>query len=437
MNVGVRLDGFNTSKDYPSSIYDPLNFEEWSGGDGISPSNTANIWQSYRVAPSWWLVDPTFTNDFRSFFSDSLLNDKNTVSSEWKFAFAPRIGISFPITADSKLRFNYGHFYQRPSWSKLIGFPTSWYESDPLGSVRMDQWMGWYGQPGLTYERTIQYELGYTQNIANFLRLDLVGFYKDASNLTSFSYGGTYNSNGGFSETWVWGQTTFSTSRNIANDGHDNVFYTNNAYKDIRGIEVTLEKLFDRTWSAKLDMNYSMTTGGATGYWQYNEDENFIHQPWGYEEVKLDWISSYVFKGNVNYVTASDLGPFGILGDITLSVFYEYFAGPEYTYYSDDYTGLQVPNNKRWYPHQKTDLKLVKRIQIGDFATVMGVEIYNLFNNYDRKLLGGDDLEQWEENGRMPQAKEIGGQTEDDVWWFYNSVSNPMRMVYFTLSVEF
>jgi hypothetical protein len=437
LNIGVRVDAFNARTKYPESIYDPLGFQEWNGGDGMHPSNTEPIWQADNKPTDWFAIDSTVSSDYRDFFPDSVRQNKNTVNSEWKVAFAPRIGISFPITVNSKLRFNYGHFYQRPSWSKLMGFPTSWYESDPYGSVRMDQWMGWYGQPGLTYERTIQYELGFAQNILDVLRLDIVAYYKDASRLTRFSYGGTYNYSGGFAQTWYWSPETFSTARNIANDGHDNVFYTNSAYKDMRGIELSIDKLFNRRWSANFTFNYGLTTGSNSGYWQYREDTTSIHQPWGYDEVKLTWLSSYVLKGNINYVTPQAFGPLGLLGDFNIGLYYEFFAGPQYTYYPEGYTGLEVPNNKRWYPHQRTDLKIVKRIPIGDVTPVLGVEVYNLFNNYDRNMLGGDDLEQWKENRRPPQAQDYGGKTEDDIWWFYNSISNPKRMIYVTLSFEF
>ncbi len=437
LNIGVRVDAFNARKKYPESIYDPLGFQEWNGGDGMHPSNTEPLWQADMKPTDWFAIDSTVSSDYRDFFPDSVRLNKNTVSSEWKVAFAPRIGISFPITVNSKLRFNYGHFYQRPSWSKLMGFPTSWYESDPYGSVRMDQWMGWYGQPDLTYERTIQYELGFAQNILDILRLDIVAYYKDASRLTRFSYGGTYNYSGGFAQTWYWSPETFSTARNIANDGHDNVFYTNSAYKDMRGIELSIDKLFNRRWSANFTFNYGLTTGSNSGYWQYREDTTSIHQPWGYDEVKLTWLSNYVLKGNINYVTPHTFGPLGLLGGFNIGLYYEYFAGPQYTYYPEDFTGLRIPNNKRWYPHQRTDIKIVKRFPIGKITPVLGVEIYNLFNNYDRNMLGGDDLEQWEENGRPPQAQDYGGKTEDDIWWFYNAISNPKRMIYITLSFEF
>lgn len=428
LNIGVRISGFNARHDYPESIYDPVAFETWHGGDGTHPSNTAPIWQSYMPAKDWFAT----YKDYRSFF-DGHRQDKNTVKSDWKFAVAPRLGLSFPMTENSKLRFSYGHFYQRPSWAKVLGFPTSWYDSDPYGSVRMDQWQGWYGHPGLTYSRTIQYELGFDQNLFNIFRLTLTGYYKDSDRLNGFSHQSTYNQSGGGFALTGWGNNIYTTSiaRNIANDGHDNIFYTNNAFRDVRGIEITIDKLFNKRWSANLTFNYGLSTGGATGYWQYREDASQPNQPQSFSETKANWISSYIFKGNAIYITPQK---WGYASDISMGVYYEYFAGPEYTYYPDDYTGLRVPNNKRWYPHQRTDLKLTKKIPIKNVTAKIGVEIFNLFNNYDRVLLGGDDLKKWEENKEKPKVWQSG---EDNVWWFYNSVSNPKRMAYLTFTLEF
>jgi len=434
INVGLRFDAFNAQHKYPESIYDPLGFQTWNGGDGAIPSNTEPIWQANMDTKDW--MDLMTTADYQRFF-EGVRQDKNTVDSEWKFALAPRIGLAFPITENSKLRFSYGHFCQRPSWSKLMGFPTSWYDSDPLGSVRMDQWQGYYGNPGLTYERTIQYELGFDQNLFDIIRLDVTAYYKDASRLTRFSHNSSYNrSGGGFASTgWGGGNVeTFSKSRNIANDGHDNIFYTNNAFKDIRGVEVNAEKLFNNRWAANIMFNYGLSTGGQAGYWEYREDADAVHQPHSFSEGKTTWISSYILKGGVSYVTPGDLGFFGIVDNITISLFHEYFAGPEYTWYPKDYTDLQTPENKRWYPHNRTDLKFVKRIALGSITPVIGVEVFNLFNCFDRVLPGGTNLDNWENDKEMPKNWRSN---ENDKWNFYNSISNPKRMIYFTLSLEF
>jgi len=146
--------------------------------------------------------------------------------------------------------------------------------------------------------------------------------------------------------------------------------------------------------------------------------------------------TSYIIKGNINYTTPSGLGPMGLAGDVIIGLYHEYFAGPQYTYYPDDYTGLREPNNKRWFPHNRTDLKFVKRLPLGNVTPVIGLEVFNLFNYYDRVLFAPweeTDLKNWEENGEMPK---VWQSNEDNVWSFYNSISSPKRMVYLTLSIE-
>jgi hypothetical protein len=163
------------------------------------------------------------------------------------------------------------------------------------------------------------------------------------------------------------------------------------------------------------------------------ENEDRVNQPHTYDEQKVTWISSGMIKASLNYITP-DNWVNGILGDITIGLFHEYFSGPEYTYYPTDYTGLREPNNKRWYPHNRTDIKFSKNVPVGPFNSILSVEVFNLFNNYDRVLLGGEDLRNWEEEGIAPKDARTG---ETATWWFYNSVSNPKRMVYLSLALEF
>ena len=398
----------------------------------MNPSNTEPIWQSYLAKRDWFAVlDGVTPADYQSVF-DGVRNNGQTVASEMKTAISPRLGLSFPITEKSKLRFNYGHFYQRPNWSKILGFPTSWYDSDPYGSVRMDQWQGWYGQPGVTYERTIQYEIGYDVNFSDVWRLASAFYYKDGSRLNRWNHTSTYNRAGGSVNANSWGTASFrdnySRSRNIAGDGHDNIFYTNNGYKDTRGIEVSLDKLYANNWSATVNYNYSLSSGGLAGYAWYYEDASRANTPHTYDEIKAVWLSNSIFKTSLNYTTPKSLG------SIHFGLFNEYYSGAEYTYYADDFTGLRTPNNKRWFPHKRTDLKVSKSFQFGTFTPSLAVEIINLLDNYDLIIPGGDDLKAWEEDGEIPK---IGRSGEDNVWGFRNSISNPRRMIYLSLNVDF
>ena len=47
-------------------------------------------------------------------------NDYKTVKSKTKWSLSPRLGISHPITENSKLFFNYGHFKQLPTYEELL-----------------------------------------------------------------------------------------------------------------------------------------------------------------------------------------------------------------------------------------------------------------------------------------------------------------------------
>jgi outer membrane receptor protein involved in Fe transport len=81
---------------------------------------------------------------------------------------APRVGFAFPISDKAKLMFNYGHFYQRPGFSKYYQRATQ--ASNAFSGI---------GNANIDYEKTILYEVGVQYAIAEGYRLDLSGYYKD------------------------------------------------------------------------------------------------------------------------------------------------------------------------------------------------------------------------------------------------------------------
>lgn len=89
------------------------------------------------------------------------------------FQFAPRLGISHPITARSKLYFNYGHFYQTPSF-------LYYYKST---TTNLDQ--GTVGNPNLEFMKTVTYELGVHTQVSDDWSFQIAGYYRDMYNLIS------------------------------------------------------------------------------------------------------------------------------------------------------------------------------------------------------------------------------------------------------------
>ncbi len=106
-----------------------------------------------------------------------------------KTALAPRLGLSFPLTASASVYFSYGHFYQLPALNLLYSNADySILEDLQTGGISY----GVMGNPDLKPEFTIQYEFGLKQSVADFLGVQLSFFYKDIRDLLGVEFVSTY-----------------------------------------------------------------------------------------------------------------------------------------------------------------------------------------------------------------------------------------------------
>src|SRR4030065_1284738 len=94
--------------------------------------------------------------------------------SKPQWQLSPRLGISHPITENSKLFFNYGHFKQMPQYEALFRFDT-----------RPDNSLVRIGDPNLTLAKTISYELGFDYLFPENILLQVTAFYRDISDQQS------------------------------------------------------------------------------------------------------------------------------------------------------------------------------------------------------------------------------------------------------------
>lgn len=449
LNIGLRLDAYNANVDYPENpLFDPFVVEPTTAGYEANVLNSDYMWFLDRELPDWAYWPRPYENysdlSDKPGYDTYSLKSKNSVSSTWKAALSPRIGISFPVSDVSKIFFSYGHFNMRPTFNAICGRPVSYRRDDPLNTIGPNRQFGYTGHDGLTYQKLVQFELGYNQSFVEQYRLSATAYYKDYEKLTNLAYQSPYGEGGiavgGNSlqgaSMYVWpteiGRGSFHSGNNVL---------ANKGFRESRGIEMSLEKVFDGLWSAAVNMDYGVTSAanyGLTGI-QENMDKqssNSVGSQAQRDDIAVNWMSDLRIRANASVMTPSDFaGPAAvILGDVTFSLYYEYFRGPKYTWYEPGFEGLQVPDNKTWYPHQRTDLKLTKTVKVGSLKPYLSVQVMNLFNNYDRILLSGSQLDAWEEDGTAPvNSKE----QETDVWKFYNSYSNPKRMIYLTLGLEF
>ena len=407
VNAGLRLDFFNQNRDASKNMFDPL---------AQLPETPGNV-------------------------TPNVPGNPETERTPLQTAFSPRLGISHPITDNTVLHFVYGHFYQRPSWNKMYGLPLCNWSTDPDSSRDpwanygwMAEWQGFLGNAKLGYERTVQFEIGINQNIADLFVLDVTGYYKDASGQTVFREGNLYNPRYGVENAWTWLQAS--------NMGA--IMVTNSAYADIRGLEVQLDTRFRWPLNVMLSYDLSYVTGGVVGYDNlFGPGMTGINSPKGFGQNKKPWDRNNKIKANLNLNFFPGQGPaiFGLkpLSDVNLNLYTEFWDGQEYTYHGPGDNSTE-PNNMRWKPHFRTNLKLAKGFALMGFRNEISVEVRNLFNNKDLYMLSGDDLIYYEEHPDLPEEERLPKHWwsgEPNVWGWYNIWTNPPRQIYVQLKIDF
>jgi len=417
MNAGLRLDFFNQNRDAAANMFDPLAFEETTPGN---------------VTPG-------------------LPGDPETEATEMQVALAPRLGFSHPITEKTVLHFMYGHFYQRPSWHKMLSFAYINFAEDditnpynPDHETYMDQWQGYQGNPKMGYEKTVQYEIGFDQNIADKFSLDVTAFYKDASRQTTFREA-TFNDPRWGEE----GRTPQTFLYSMENQYNIAIMSNNGAYADVRGIETGLASNFKSPFNFNIGYDLSFSTGGVSGLYNMFEGDG-IDARHGYEMTRKAWNNNHKIKAMVNMDLHDKWGPsiagFKPLADFHTNIYWEYRNGDQYTYHAPDDQSTK-PNNMRWFAHYRTNLKVSKGIGLMGLHAELSMEVRNLFNDKDLNMPW--DMDKYHNKTELTAEEELEGLTLEeaklnthwydgrfDQWGAYNQWTNPPRQVFLQLRLD-
>ena len=152
-----------------------------------------------------------------------------------KWQFSPRIGGSFPITAEGVVHFSYGHFFQVPRFERLYENPDF-----KIGFGTGNQ--GVVGNADLEPEQTINAEIGIQQQLTPDLSVDVTAYLRDIRGLT-----GTRAD-----EIIVFGGSAKYSK------------YVNSDFGFVKGIVLTLNKRFGGGFSATVDYTYQVAKGSAS-----------------------------------------------------------------------------------------------------------------------------------------------------------------------------
>ena len=330
---------------YKISLYaqDKLEFEGFIANLGLRLDYSSANTERYKLGD--------YDKYLGSGYGNSIEKDIPTTNSKAQFHISPRLGISHPISENSKLYFNYGHFYTDPSSSYRFRL-----QRESSGMVT------YLGNPDMEMEKTISYELGYEHNLFDMLLLKLAAYYKDVSNQPAWTY--YRNINGSIS------------------------YYRmeNRNYEDIRGFELSIRKRTSGWWSGFINYTYDVHTSGYFGLGRYYEDPNEQREYLRLNPYQSKPRPQPYARANINLRSPADFGPswngVGPLNDWSLSVLAYWRAGSYYTY--NPYNKPGVLYNTRWRDYHKFDLRLNKTFRLKTFGLEYDIQFFmdvnNLFN---------------------------------------------------------
>ena len=376
LNLGLRLDYFDPDGRVLSDPADP---------DITNPIKNENIWKDYGTdgIPNTNDADGTENNGLKD-PGESLVTLAERESYWYKkvdptIQLSPRIAFAFPISAQGKLFFSYGHFFQLPPYNYLY---QDYNNRVKPGLIATDM-----GNPGLKPQKTISYEVGIEQQLAE----DMVGYLKiyqrDMRN--------------------ILGQDIVLMPNTDAY-----AIFVNRAYGRVRGVNFSLVKRFSSMFSATIDYTYQIAEGNESN--PSETRRNYRLQEENLKKiVPLDWDQTHALR--LNAMVARP-------GDWMVSMIGRIESGYPYTPQgANEIVKIAEENSAKKIPIIKFDLNMKKsfKLKLGktDYLFSVYAKVYNLLDRLNENYV-------WDATGRATYGQGLYGGEFNPDWqrrphWFY------------------
>ncbi|MDW7678958.1 MAG: TonB-dependent receptor [bacterium] len=320
-------------------LQDKIEFQGFIANIGLRMDHSNSNGIIYALEP--------YSDYYQANYGNLIEAEAATDKAKSVWYLSPRLGISHPITDNSKLYFNYGHFCQEPASSYRFSIQR---ESNGLVTS--------IGDPNLIFEKTIAYELGYSQNLFNKYLLNIAAYYKDVVDQPSWIYYENINASIQYNKS------------------------SNNNYEDIRGFELTLTKRVGDWLSGFVNYTYEVRTYGYFGLRRYYEDPNKQRDYLRLNPYQERPHPQPYARLNLNFHSPKDFGPIWLghnfLGNWNLNLLAFWKTGRYETFNPHNIPGLV--DNVQWKDYYNFDLRLSKSVSINRYNFQFYIDVTNVFN---------------------------------------------------------
>ncbi len=340
VNVGIRFDYFNSRAKILADPADP------------------NIFNPFKLENIYW--DPTLPDSLRN-LPENLKTVADREAYWWKdatpkYQISPRLGIAYPITEKGTIHFSYGHFLQIPNFIYLYANPG--YKVPESAAIH-----GPYGNPDLEPQRTVMYEIGLQQQLAENLKVDITGFYRDVRN---------------------WVTTSVPIETYIPGVSYSK--YINRDYANVRGVTLSMVLRPLAGYAVNVDYTYQVAEGSNS-----DPNEEFYAMQSLAEPTKmiipLDWDQTHTL--NASFIYSAQWGGVTLLGRYGSGYPYSPQISRSSRQGQNLSTGLRK-NSRRKPPTYTFDLKLHKNISFGNVRAIFFINVYNIFDRLNEVDVFGD-----------------------------------------------
>ena len=307
---------------------------------------------------SWYVVDQYEDDFFSSNYTGSAEDTFEKVKLDPQIQVSPRLAISHPITATSKLYFNYGHYKQMPIAQDLYRVRRGF--SEEVLTI---------GDPNLPMANTIAYEIGFDQSFLDSYLIHLSAYYKD------IFYQQDY--------------TRFISANSKVNYSR----LTANSYEDIRGFELEMSRLRGKWLTGFVNFEYRVNTSGYFGLGRYYENPSDQRNYELNNEKQFKPRPIPLIKSVLDFHTPKDFGPKiagqNMFGDWHMNLISRWSAGSWFTYNPNNVPGIEY--NVRYKNNYNVDLKFSKIFSLGKANVKLYADVLNMLNTKTFSGYGFED----------------------------------------------